>query len=203
MVENEPPPGAVKRGQARCGPLSGRICAIALQAIRRYRFRRDRHHLVSFLYYVSICIVIHDTTKYITSPHFLSKVQHPVLIAVRVGYQTGPSNPPLPHGRRRPRNKYGEARRRRHGVSGMPVTNTPTCSSRIDPHRVESDSSDFFRGRGPAGRNPTASIARWREGKLPHSVDLNAQRYWMAPNISQDRPPPAFAGCWPIRTGST
>ena len=110
---------------------------------------------------------------------------------------------PLPHGRRRPRNKYGEARRRRHGVSGMPVTNTPTCSSRIDPHRVESDSSDFFRGRGPAGRNPTASIARWREGKLPHSVDLNAQRYWMAPNISQDRPPPAFAGCWPIRTGST
>ena len=76
MVENEPPPGAVKRGQARCGPLSGRICAIALQAIRRYRFRRDRHHLVSFLYYVSICIVIHDTTKYITSPHFLSKVQH-------------------------------------------------------------------------------------------------------------------------------
>ena len=65
-------------------------------------------------------------------------------------------------------------------MSGMPVTNTPTCSSRIDPHRVESDSSDFFRGRGPAGRNPTDSIARWREGKLPHSVDLNAQRYWMA-----------------------
>ena len=71
-------------------------------------------------------------------------------------------------------------------MSGMPVTNTPTCSSRIDPHRVESDSSDFFRGRGPAGRNPTASIARWREGPspdggkgtFPHSVDLNAQWYW-------------------------
>ena len=69
------------------------------------------------------------------------------------------SEGPLPHGRHRPRNKrrnkHGEARRRRHGVSGMSVANTPTCLSQVDPHRVESDNSDFFRGRRPADRNPT------------------------------------------------
>ena len=78
-------------------------------------------------------------------PHFQSEGRVPI----------GPSNPPLPHGRGHPRNRYGEARRRRHGVSGMPVTNTPT-SSQIDPHRVESDSSDFYRGRRPTNLNPTA-----------------------------------------------
>ena len=56
MVENEPPPGEVKRGADR---RLGRICAIAVQAIRRrcYRFRSDCHHLVFPLYYVLYCIV--------------------------------------------------------------------------------------------------------------------------------------------------
>ena len=75
------------------------------------------------------------------------------------------------------------------GVSGMPVANTPTCLSQVDPHRVESDNSDFFRGRRPADRNPTAYNCYFSEGTHVHSVDLNVQRCRVAPNISQDRPP--------------
>ena len=58
----------------------------------------------------------------------------------------------------------------RHGVSRMPVTNTSPYSSQIDPHRVVSDSFNYFQAdaRRAAIRHPVIVI--WSECTLMHSV---------------------------------
>ena len=137
----------------RAGRSVGEAAAAAGPARGLARRRRRPPQLTR-----KICRVVRgDIERSATSmPHFQSEGRVPI----------GPSNPPLPHGRGHPRNRYGEARRRRHGVSGMPVTNTPT-SSQIDPHRVESDNSDFYRGRRPTNLNPTACNCYLERRRVP------------------------------------